>query len=87
MTLLNLQTQLTIEYRPINHFNPSIPDFFYSCCQSDRQTFELPVRCFERNGCVGLHWLSEDACSKKYRESIKEKINKLKTESVDSVDI
>ena len=54
---------------------------FHSCCQSDRQTFELPVRCFERNGCVGLHWLSEDACSTKYRESIEVKINKSKNES------
>ena len=61
--------------------------YFHSCCQSDRQTFELPVRCFERNGCVGLHWLSEDACSTKYRESIEAKINKLKSESADSVDI
>ena len=55
--------------------------FPHSCCQSDRQAIGIPVRCFERNGCVGLHWLAEDACSTKYRDSIEAKINKLKTES------
>ena len=58
--------------------------FFYisngSCCQSDRQTFELPIRCFERNECTGLHWISDDPCSKKYRDSIEAKIRKEKEE-------
>ena len=52
----------------------------YSCCQSDRQTFELPIRCFERNECTGLHWISDDPCSKKYRDSIEAKIRKEKEE-------
>ena len=55
--------------------------FPHSCCQSDRQAIGVPVRCFERNGCVGLHWLAEDVCSTKYRDSIEAKINKLITES------
>ena len=62
--------------------------FWYSntsCCQSDRQTFELPIRCFERNACTGLYWISDNPCSKKYRDSIEEKIreeiDKIKEES------
>ena len=52
-----------------------------SCCQSDRQTFDLPIRCFERNDCIGLHWISDDPCSKKYRDSIEEKIK----EEIDNI--
>ena len=57
----------------------------HSCCQSDRQTFELPVRCFERNECTGLHWISDDPCSKKYRDSIEEKIRKEKEKAMQKV--
>ena len=51
---------------------------YLSCCQSDRQTFELPVKCFEQNGCFGLHWLGDDACSEKYQQSIASKIEQVK---------
>ncbi len=55
---------------------------FFSCCQSDRQTFVLPVKCFEDNECFGLHWLPEDVCSEKYRSSIEGKIKNVKTELI-----
>ena len=38
------------------------------------------MRCFERNDCIGLHWLGNDACSEKYRTSIELKIKELKAE-------
>ena len=67
----------------LHYLNNQSIIYFHSCCQSDRQAIGVPVRCFERNGCVGLHWLAEDACSNKYRDSIEAKINKLKTESTE----
>ena len=35
------------------------------CCDSDTNT-ALPRRCFEVNGCPGLHWVGKKACSKAF---------------------
>ena len=55
---------------------------YFSCCQSDRQTFTLPIKCFEDNECFGLHWLPEDVCSEKFRSSIETKIKNVKKELI-----
>jgi hypothetical protein len=41
-----------------------------SCCQSDRPDFVQPTFCFERNGCFGLQWLGQNACSPRLINSI-----------------
>ena len=63
----------------ILHFSFSLT----SCCQSDRPTFDLPVSCFERNECTGLHWLPDDACAKRYRDSIEKKLQEFKEKLVE----
>merc|ERR1712080_445933 len=37
----------------------------WSCCQSDGRgkNQKLPTFCFEQNGCHGLWWLGQEACS------------------------
>ena len=55
--------------------------YLHSCYQDDRQINAVPVRCFERHDCVGLHGVSEEACSTKYRISIEAKIKQSKNES------
>lgn len=43
------------------------------CCDSDTNT-ALPRRCFEVNGCPGLHWVGKKACSKAFIVAAKAKV-------------
>eukprot|EP00092_Neocalanus_flemingeri_P030428 GFUD01033030.1.p1 GENE.GFUD01033030.1~~GFUD01033030.1.p1 ORF type:complete len:142 (+),score=35.07 GFUD01033030.1:85-510(+) len=35
------------------------------CCDADFAVRELPLRCFEVNGCPGLYWHGQKTCQKK----------------------
>ncbi|CAB4054138.1 unnamed protein product [Lepeophtheirus salmonis] len=43
----------------------------WSCCQSTNSRSFVPVRCFELNGCYGLHWMGRKACSSGLMNAIK----------------
>merc|ERR1712110_950784 len=55
-------TEEQIENLAFNLLNPC-ERAIWSCCQSDRPDFVQPTFCFERNGCFGLQWLGQNACS------------------------
>merc|ERR1711881_157297 len=62
-------TEAQIESLAFIRLNPC-ERAIWSCCQSDRPTFGSPAFCFERNGCFGLHWLGQGACSSRLINSI-----------------
>ena len=48
---------------------------FCSCCQTDRSTSSsVTSSCFERNACMGLHWLGNRACSARLQNAIGRKL-------------
>jgi len=53
----------------------------WSCCQHDRpQTKALPTNCFETNGCYGLQWLGQSACSDTVMNHVAEMIERFRRE-------
>jgi len=53
----------------------------WSCCQHDRpQTQKIPENCFEINGCYGLHWLGQEACSQNLLNAVGRQIETYKKE-------
>merc|ERR1711997_40828 len=62
-------TEAQIESLAFIRLNPC-ERAIWSCCQSDRPTFGTPTFCFERNGCFGLQWLGQGACSSRLINSI-----------------
>jgi len=62
-------TEEQIENLAFNLLNPC-ERAIWSCCQSDRPDFVQPTFCFERNGCFGLQWLGQNACSPRLINSI-----------------
>merc|ERR1711997_555247 len=62
-------TEEQIENLAFNLLNPC-ERAIWSCCQSDRPTSVQPTFCFERNGCFGLQWLGQNACSTRLINSI-----------------
>jgi hypothetical protein len=50
---------------------------FFSCCQTNRANYILPVFCFEQNGCRGLQWLGPAACAPLTISSVGQKLMQL----------
>ena len=50
---------------------------FFSCCQTNRANYVLPVFCFEQNGCRGLQWLGPAACAPLTISSVGQKLMQL----------
>ena len=50
----------------------------FSCCQSDGrgENQKLPIICFDQNGCHGLWWLGQEACSEEIVNNVADEINK-----------
>jgi len=49
----------------------------WSCCQTNRANYVLPVFCFEQNGCRGLQWLGPAACAPLTISSVGQKLMQL----------
>nr|XP_040565589.1 uncharacterized protein LOC121115503 [Lepeophtheirus salmonis] len=56
----------------------------WSCCQSTNSRSFVPVRCFELNGCYGLHWMGRKACSSGLMNAVSTHIVSLTTQIMDN---
>jgi len=49
------------------------------CCDTEGQSRDLPIRCFEKNLCPGLYWYGQRACSPQTVEQARSSLSTTKT--------
>ena len=60
----------------LRNFIVTYISLLFSCCQTNRANYVLPVFCFEQNGCRGLQWLVPVACAPLTKSSVGQKLGK-----------
>jgi len=49
------------------------------CCDTEGQSRDLPIRCFEKNLCPGLYWYGQRACSPQIVEQARSSLSTTRT--------